>query len=499
MSTRSFTPIRDRNDRERPVPEMQPVADRATLTVEHIDTDGVEFNASGWFGPNACGYVADRLDDLLRSGAHVVINFVMVPAVDPAVAALLDDLAGRFRAAGGSLKIVGTGPVLAQQLRLPVEERWGVRTAGARPTRPDRSVPADDGGAASSAPLRVGIIAPPWVPVPPPVYGGTELMVDLLARGLVEAGHDVTLFTTGDSTCPVERRWHHASALGTNADLRAELDHVRAAYEALADVDVVHDHSLLGPLWARIAAPHVPVLTTSHGPFEPALERHFSIVAEHAGVIAISRHQRSTAPELPVTAVVHHGIDTDRVPLGEGRGGYVLFLGRMNPDKGVDRAIRAARAAGKRLVIAAKMWEPAEYRYFTEFVEPLLGPDAEYVGEVGGDEKAELLADAEALINPIRWPEPFGLVMIEALAAGTPVVTFPEGAAPEIVDHGETGFLCRDDADLAATLHRLDEIDRARCRAAAKERFSVQRMVRDHVSVYERHVAGRHALAGVGR
>jgi glycosyltransferase involved in cell wall biosynthesis len=162
----------------------------------------------------------------------------------------------------------------------------------------------------------------------------------------------------------------------------------------------------------------------------------------------------------------------------------------MNPDKGVHRAIEIARAAGKKLLIAAKMWEPAERRYFAEQVEPLLGDDAVYIGQVGGSDKVELLAGAEALVNPIRWPEPFGLVMIEALASGTPVLAFAEGAAPEIVEHERTGFLCADEADMTRRLADISALDRRWCRQAADDRFSTDRMVRDHIDLYHEVLAG---------
>ena len=340
--------------------------------------------------------------------------------------------------------------------------------------------------------LRIGLIAPPWVAVPPPRYGGTEVVVDHLARGFVAAGHQVSLFTTGDSTCPVERHWVLPEAVGTTDSLIDELGHVQAAYVQFAGCEVIHDHTLLGPLWATANAVEVPVVTTNHGEFTRELTELYRSVGQHVAVVAISHHQASTAPTVPVARVIHHGIDVDTLPVGRGDGGYVVFLGRMHPDKGVHRAIEVARAAGKRLLIAAKMWEPAEHQYYAEQVEPLLGPDAVYLGQVGGADKHDLLAGAEALINPIRWPEPFGLVMIEALAAGTPVLAFPEGAAPEIIDHGHTGFLCRDEADMAARLTTIGAIDRAACRHAAESRFSTRRMVDDHVSLYQHLTAAGH-------
>lgn len=345
--------------------------------------------------------------------------------------------------------------------------------------------------------LQVGLIAPPWVAVPPPAYGGTELVVDALARGLTRAGCEVVLFGTGDSTCPVPTRWLYREALGTVAEQAAEMPHVVRAYRELAGVDVIHDHTISGPLRASAPRGHPPVVTTLHGALIPELRGLYVAAADRVHIVAISQAQRRSAPELRVAAVIHHGIDVDAVQPGPGDGGYALFLGRMSPDKGADRAIRIARAAGLPIVLAAKMWEPEERRYFAEAVEPLLGPDATYVGQVAGEAKLDLLRGAVALVNPIQWPEPFGLVMVEALACGTPVLAFPHGAAPEIVDHGRTGYLCEDEADMSARLATIERIDRARCRDAAVARFSVDRMVADHLALYRRIVGGTAALATV--
>ena len=201
-------------------------------------------------------------------------------------------------------------------------------------------------------------------------------------------------------------------------------------------------------------------------------------------VIAISHHQASTAGDIPVHRVIHHGLDTSTLGVGAGDGGYALFLGRMNEAKGVHTAIGVARAAGVPLKIAAKMREPGEIEYFRARVEPLLGGDVEYLGEVGPDDKYALLRDAVCLLNPIAWPEPFGMVMIEALACGTPVVGTPCGAAPEIVDDGITGFLRRGPQGLVDALGDLDRIGRGACRAAVESRFSMARMASEHVDAY---------------
>jgi glycosyltransferase involved in cell wall biosynthesis len=230
--------------------------------------------------------------------------------------------------------------------------------------------------------------------------------------------------------------------------------------------------------------PDLPVVATAHGPFTAELADRYAAVAGDVALVAISHAQRRSAPHIPMARVIHHGLNVSDFPMGAGDGGYVLFLGRMSPDKGPDRAIKIARAAHRRIIIAAKMREPAEHRYFRAHVEPWLGADAVYVGEVGGRDKLRLIADAEALINPIRWPEPFGLVMVEALACGTPVLAFTEGAAPEIIDHGTTGFLCVDEADMAGRLAHISALDRARCRAHVAKHFSTHRMIDGHLALY---------------
>lgn len=334
--------------------------------------------------------------------------------------------------------------------------------------------------------MRIGLIAPPWVPVPPSGYGGTEVVVDNLARGLTERGHDVRLFTIGESRCPVPRGWLYRCArqpMGTSVE---EAAHVLAAYDALEDVDVIHDHTVLGPLvGVRAGRAHPPVVCTHHGAFTDDNRRIFTEIAKRAAVVTISHDQRSRAGPVAVAAVVHHGIDLDAYRPGPG-GQYLLFLGRMSPDKGVHVAVRVAHAAGRPLKLAFKMREPAERAYFDKDVRPLLGPGDEVVIEPAAARRLHLLRHAVALINPVSWPEPFGLVMAEALACGTPVLAFAQGAAPEIVEHGRTGFLCRDETELLRAVARVPELDRAACRTAAERHFSLQRMAADHETLYRR-------------
>jgi glycosyltransferase involved in cell wall biosynthesis len=338
--------------------------------------------------------------------------------------------------------------------------------------------------------MRIMIVAPPWLPVPPPAYGGTENVLDGLARGLQAAGHDVLLYTTGDSTCAVERGWVFPRAIGVGEGGAAqEIRHVVHAYEAAQGFDVVHDHTLIGPLYSE-RFPSLPVVTTNHGPFESDLIDLYRIVKDRVPVIAISRHQALTARDVPIAAVIHHGVEPTEFPVGDGSGGYALFLGRMNPDKGVHVAVHIARKAGLPLRIAGKMNEQLEKDYFETTIKPLLGTDATYLGEVDHATKLALLGGARVLLNPISWPEPFGMVMIESLACGTPVITTLRGAAPEIVDDGVTGFVCASESALVDAVGRVDEIDRRACRAAVEGHFSLRRMVDDHVELYRRVASG---------
>lgn len=333
--------------------------------------------------------------------------------------------------------------------------------------------------------MRIAIVAPPWLPVPPSGYGGTETVLDGLARGLSQRGHDVLLFTTGDSTCPVERRWVFGRSIGTAAATpAAELRQVIAAYDCIGSwgADIVHDHTLTGPLYGERF--EVPVVTTIHGPLRGELAGYYRAVSSSTSLVAISQSQADEDPSVPVADVIHHGIDVDPMPFGEGGGGFALFLARMNPDKGPDLAIAAAREAGVPLKIAAKLQDPEEIEFFETTVEPLLGDGVEYLGEATAEEKLELLADARCLLAPIRWREPFGMSIIEALACGTPVVATPRGSLPELIEDGVTGFLGSTIPELADGLRAVGELDRTLCRKVASTRFSTDRMVSDHIELY---------------
>jgi glycosyltransferase involved in cell wall biosynthesis len=338
--------------------------------------------------------------------------------------------------------------------------------------------------------MRIGLIAPPWVPVPPPAYGGTEVVIDNLARGLQELGHEVRLFTVGESECPVPTDFLYPKAIAPIGVTVPETAHVMAAYESLADMDIIHDHTFLGPLISGLRGMRrPPVAATNHGPFNSETQPILAEIAKHASIVAISHSQARQAQAcggVAVGAVIHHGIDLSLYKAGPGGGGYLMFIGRMSPDKGVHHAVRIAKKAGKQLLMSTKMREENEIAYFDAEVRPLLDPGDEMPSEMPLERRIELLRGADAMLNPITWREPFGLVMAEGLACATPVLAFPNGAATEIIDSGRTGYLCRDEEEMISAVDRVADIDREMCREAAERRFSLQRMARDHERFYRR-------------
>ena len=338
--------------------------------------------------------------------------------------------------------------------------------------------------------MRIGLVAGPWIPVPPATYGGTERVVDSLARGFTAGGHEVLLAAPSDSTCPVPRVPDMRPSVPEELNLTmSELSHVARAYGGLGDVDIIHDHTMAGPLYLH-KPERVPVVTTIHCRLDAEAAEIYRAIARNAAVVAISRDQASHAPEVPVTRVIHHGMDLSSVPVGSGSGGYLCFVGRACPDKGLLEAVRIAREARIPLKIAVKMREQDEIRYFRDVVEPILGPNEDFVGEVDDAAKYRLMGEAVAFLNPIQWSEPFGLVMIEALATGTPVLGTAIGSAPEIIDHARTGYLGPIDT-LPGLVPLAAGLDREVCRQAVEERFSEERMVNDYLRLFTGLLEGR--------
>ena len=342
--------------------------------------------------------------------------------------------------------------------------------------------------------MKIAVLSPVWFPVPPTGYGGIEWIVSLLADGLVDAGHDVTLFASGDSRTRAELAFVYE--LAPSADIgrtHVELNHALACFERADDFDVVSDHS--GPLAVALAgAVSTPMVHTVHGPLlgeYGMLYEQLARVAPRTRLISVSMNQRAPHPDLPWLANVPNALDFSVYPFQPRRGDYLFFLGRMDPDKGAHRAIAVAIEAGVPLKLAGKKREPAEQLYFHEFVEPHLREgQVEYLGEVSHGEKVELLQHARATLFPIDWEEPFGLVMVESMACGTPVIATRRGSVPEVIEDGRSGIVVDDWREMVGALTQADELDPLELRRAAEERFSKERMVGDYVAAFELAAAG---------
>jgi len=345
--------------------------------------------------------------------------------------------------------------------------------------------------------MKIAVIAPAWFAVPPTGYGGIEWIVSLLADGLADAGHDVTLFASGDSHTRAK-----LVAVFPEAPSRRigrtfwELKHALSAFGRADEFDVMNDHT--GMLGATLGATtKTPVVHTVHGPLdgEPGeVYEMISRVAPEVGLISISMNQREPKPDLNWIANCPNALDFSVYPCKPHRGDYLLFLGRLSPDKGAHRAVAVAMEAGLPLKIAGKMQESKEREYFHGLVEPHLVGGIEYLGEVTHGEKVELLQNARATLFPIEWEEPFGLVMIESMACGTPVIATRWGAVPEVIEHGLTGFHARSVDAAVDTLERAARLDRSRVRRRFEERFSATRMAQDYLALY-RALARKRALA----
>jgi glycosyltransferase involved in cell wall biosynthesis len=340
--------------------------------------------------------------------------------------------------------------------------------------------------------LRVAVLAPPWIPVPPSAYGGIEAVVALLSDELTRRGHDVTLFAApgSHSAATVDSPLEHSHPDRIGSALY-ESDYVASVYDtidqALMDgrpFDVVHDHSGFTAL-AMAHRISTPVVHTLHGPFDAQTAAFYQRHGHKARLVAISHSQLQQAPPgVRVTDAISNPMVLADWPLCTEKDDYLLWIGRMDPVKGAHRAIAAARRAGRCLVLAGPI-QPGQEDYYTSKVAPRLdGEQIVYIGEVGGARRKELFARAKGFLMPIRWAEPFGMVMVEALACGTPVVAFPEGAAREIVIDGENGFHVTDELQMASAIDRLDALDPHRCRESVAERYDASIIVDGYEAVF---------------
>jgi glycosyltransferase involved in cell wall biosynthesis len=338
--------------------------------------------------------------------------------------------------------------------------------------------------------MKIAQIAPLFESVPPRGYGGTERVVSWLTEELTRRGHQVTLFASGDSETTAELVPCSHGALWQDPKCLENLPHhvrqLELVFARAGEFDVLHFHGdyVHFPLLRRI---RVPALTTLHGALNTT--DHEPLFAEYRDIalISISDAQRRAVPFANFRATIHHGMPLDLHRFDPAGGDYLAFLGRASPQKGLDRAIDIARRAGVKLKIAARICSD-ERAYFAEVIAPLLeqaGPCVEWVGEVSGEDKQRFLAGALALLFPIDWQEPFGLVMIEAMATGTPVIAWRNGSVPEVIDHGVTGFIVDSIDEAVSLVPALSGLDRAVCRRTFERRFGVERMVDEHLSVYQ--------------
>jgi glycosyltransferase involved in cell wall biosynthesis len=339
--------------------------------------------------------------------------------------------------------------------------------------------------------LRIAVVAPPWYALPPEGYGGIESMCHLLVEGLTADGHEVTLVGVdhADTSATFIRTYREEQSDRIGQAL-PEIIHAAALAQHLRalDVDIVHDHSLAGPLLAF--GRDVPTVVTAHGPLEGEFEAYYSLISSAVSLVAISNSQRQLAPDLPWAATVYNAVDIDDYPFRADKDDFLLWLGRTCPDKAAHLAIDVARQVGARIVLAGKCVEPEEEEYFAQEIEPRLGPGVEWTGEADAVRKKELLSAARCLLFPLQWPEPFGIVMVEAMACGTPVVALNKGSVPEVVDDGVTGFVCDELSGCAEALGRLDTIDAYACRKHAEANFDVEQMVSGYEDLYFQILSG---------
>lgn len=329
--------------------------------------------------------------------------------------------------------------------------------------------------------MKILEISAPWYPIPPTGYGGIELVVSLLTEELVARGHDVTVFATGDSKTSAHLDYVYEKApsnlIGTG-DFNIEHIHALAAYSRAEEFDIIHDHDgtssrAMGALVRRLIG--VPTMITLHGPADPSSLDFYTALKDDLFYVAISNNQRESFGPLNYIDTIYNAIDISQYPYQEKQGDYLLWLGRVNPEKGSKQAVQIANELGMRLVFAGKMSEPHEIAYFEAEVKPHLSSNIEMVGEIDFQTKVDLYRGAYATVFPIQWPEPFGLVMIESMATGTPVIATAMGAAPEVIVDGVTGYLVENDiGKLAEATRRAGDLSRPACREHVEANFTAK-------------------------
>jgi glycosyltransferase involved in cell wall biosynthesis len=336
--------------------------------------------------------------------------------------------------------------------------------------------------------MRIAQIAPLQLTVPPQNYGGTERCIYNITEALVEAGHDVTLFATAGSQTSAHLVPMRSEPIrfSTKVDSVAlYMAMLRQVYQRADEFDVIHSHLDYLTL-PYAAASKTPTAITLHGRLDAMETAGMFRAFRECNYVAISNSQRLQIPELNWVATIHHAVDLRPITFAETPGSYLVFVGRITPEKGPDRAIKIARKVGIPLKIAAKV-DPSERKYYEEVIKPMLGendPLIEFLGPVNERRKQELMQNALALLLPINWPEPFGMVFIEALACGTPVLTCPHGSVPELLQDGVTGYIRETDDELVEAARAVAAIDRASCREHVRQRFDIREMALKYVDVY---------------
>jgi glycosyltransferase involved in cell wall biosynthesis len=341
--------------------------------------------------------------------------------------------------------------------------------------------------------MRIAQVSPLFEAVPPKLYGGTERVVHSLTEELVAMGHDVTLFASGDSITSATLAPMRREALRLDPTVRDWVAYymkmVELIYRRADEFDVIHFHIDYFPL-SLFSRQRTPFLTTLHGRLDLTEFKEIYETFPHAPFVSISNSQRRPIPGLNWVRTVLHGMPARRLTPQPIKPSYFAFLGRVSPEKGLDRAIKIAARAGVKLKIAAKV-DNADREYYETEIRPLLSMGhVEFIGEIDDSQKPDFLSGAHALLFPIDWPEPFGLVMIESMACGTPVIAYNCGSVPEVVDHGVTGFIVPDEDAAVSAISRLGELDRGAIRRRFEQRFTARRMAEDYVDVYEELIEG---------
>ncbi|MGW3166857.1 glycosyltransferase family 4 protein [Streptomyces sp. NPDC001142] len=334
--------------------------------------------------------------------------------------------------------------------------------------------------------LRIAVIAPPWFELPPKGYGGIEYMCSYLVDSLVDRGHQVTLISSGENGTKAQHIRTYETPQGQRlGEPMPDVRHAAAARLIVdsLDVDVVHDHSLVGPLLAGSRA--APTVVTLHEPVTGDYKEYFRLLDNTVRLVAISESQRASAPEMNWCGTVHNGVNMNDFQFESRKSDWILFLGQCVPHKGMHTAIDAAREAGVSIRIAAKCGEPAEIEYFESEIRPRLSSGVEWLGEVGGRQKKTLLAEASCLIFPIDWNEPFGMVMVESMASGTPVVALNRGSVKEVVRNSLSGIICDKTADLPNAIRQAPYLNAEDCREVVARFFTSDLMAQRYESIYE--------------